>query len=178
MSDADIARGQVKASASVPAASKTSGTHDFDFLVGHWAVKHRRLKHRLANSQDWETFDGTTVASLYLGGQAIVDDNVLNLPAGVYRAMTLRAYNPATHTWSIWWLDSRHPGALDPPLVGEFRDDVGTFFGNDTYQGKPICVRFIWSGVTATSARWEQAFSGDGGLTWEVNWTMEFTRVS
>jgi hypothetical protein len=155
-----------------------SGTHDFDFLVGRWAVKHRRLADRLANSQDWETFDGTMAASLYLGGQAIVDDNVLKLPAGVYRAITLRAYDPATRQWSIWWLDGRRPGQLDPPLVGEFHDGVGTFFGNDTYEGKPIRVRFLWSDVTATSARWEQAFSPDGGLTWEVNWVMEFTRVS
>jgi hypothetical protein len=158
--------------------NEASGTHDFDFLAGRWAVEHRRLKDRLANSQDWETFDGTTAASLYLGGQAIVDDNVLNLPAGVYRAITLRSYDPATRRWSIWWLDGRRPGELDPPLVGEFRGGVGTFFGNDTYQGKPIRVRFIWSDVTATSARWEQAFSPDGGLTWEVNWVMEFTRVS
>ena len=28
-----------------------------------------------------------------------------------------------------------------------------------------------------TAARWEQAFSADGGATWEVNWVMEFTRV-
>jgi hypothetical protein len=155
-----------------------AGTHDFDFLVGRWAVKHRRLKDRLANSQDWETFDGTTAASLYLGGQAIVDDTVLNLPAGVYRAITLRSYDPGTRQWSIWWLDSRRPGDLDPPLAGEFRDGVGTFFGDDTYEGRPIRVRFIWSDVTATSARWEQAFSPDGGLTWEVNWVMDFTRVS
>jgi hypothetical protein len=175
MSDG-IAAGQTKRPA--PAPARPPGARDFDFLVGHWAVKHRRLKHRLVNSQDWETFDGTTAARLYLGGQAIVDDNVLNLPAGAYRAITLRAYNPATHTWSIWWLDSRHPGALDPPLVGEFRDEVGTFFGNDIFEGKPIHVRFVWSGITATSARWEQAFSVDGGLTWEVNWLMEFTRVS
>ena len=178
MSDAGITPGQTKGAASVSEASITSSAHDFDFLVGHWTVKHRRLKQRLANSQDWEIFDGTTAASLCLGGQAIVDDNVLNLPAGVYRALTLRTYNPATHKWSIWWLDSRHPDQPDPPLAGEFRDGVGTFFGNDTYEGKPIRVRFIWSGITASSARWEQAFSVDGGLTWEVNWLMEFTRVS
>jgi hypothetical protein len=179
MNDTRLAQAQTKSSAPESTASMASGMQDFDFLVGHWTVKHHRLKHRLANSQDWETFDGTMAASLYLDGQGIVDDNVLNLPgAGAYRAITLRAYNPATQKWSIWWLDSRRPDQLDPPLVGGFRDGVGTFFTNDTYDGKSIRVRFIWSEITATSARWEQAFSLDGGLTWEVNWIMEFTRTS
>ena len=39
----------------------------------------------------------------------------------------------------------------------------------------PIRVRFIWSGVTTPTPRWEQAFSDDGGETWETNWVMDFT---
>ena len=31
---------------------------------------------------------------------------------------------------------------------------------------------------TPASAHWEQAFSPDGGKTWEVNWVMEFSRAS
>jgi hypothetical protein len=30
----------------------------------------------------------------------------------------------------------------------------------------------------ADAARWEQAFSDDGGATWETNWTMDFARVA
>jgi hypothetical protein len=37
-------------------------------------------------------------------------------------------------------------------------------------------VRFVWSGCSDTAARWEQAFSVDGGQTWVTNWIMEFTR--
>lgn len=37
-------------------------------------------------------------------------------------------------------------------------------------------VRYTWSGITADSARWEQAYSVDGEQTWETNWIMEFTR--
>ena len=55
---------------------------------------------------------------------------------------------------------------------------VGTFETDDTLRGKPIRVRFTWSKITPTSAHWEQAFSPDGGKTWEMNWTMEFERVS
>jgi hypothetical protein len=39
-------------------------------------------------------------------------------------------------------------------------------------------VRFIWSGISETTAHWEQAFSIEGGQTWETNWVMDSTRVS
>lgn len=61
-------------------------------------------------------------------------------------------------------------------MVGEFRDGRGEFYDQETFQGRSIYVRFIWSGMTSTSCRWEQAFSADGGRTWETNWIMEFTR--
>ncbi|WP_343520085.1 hypothetical protein [Sphingomonas sp.] len=41
-----------------------------------------------------------------------------------------------------------------------------------------MTVMFRWSAITAASAHWEQAFSTDGGKTWESNWHMDFTRVS
>jgi len=159
--------------------SQAAGTvHDFDFLLGRWTVQHRRLKGRLEHSSDWETFAGTCETRLILGGQANVDDNVLELPHGAYRAVTMRVFDPSTKTWAIWWFDSRHAHDLDPPVVGGFRNGVGTFFADDRFKGKPIKVRFIWSDITSTKARWEQAFSEDGGATWETNWVMEFTRTA
>ena len=154
-----------------------SQVHDFDFLYGSWTVDHRRLKHRLTHSMDWETFSGTCVVQPLLNGQANIDDNVLHMPAGTYRAASLRAFNPQTHKWSIWWLDCRTPSNIEPAVVGEFRDGAGTFYANDTFQGKEIIVRFTWSDIRPESARWQQAFSEDGGQTWETNWIMEFRRT-
>ncbi len=154
-----------------------STSHDFDFLIGNWVVHHRKLKHRLAHSDDWETFSGTCEMRTLLDGLANVDDNLLEVPEGTYRAASLRAFDPATKMWSIWWLDSRHPSQLDVPVVGGFRDGVGTFFANDTWEGRPIRVRFIWFDITQDSARWQQAFSLDDGKTWETNWIMDFTRA-
>lgn len=161
----------------IPETSIPNGMHDFDFLVGTWAVKNRRLKHRLANSHEWDRFEGTLSARLYMGGQAIIDDNVLHAPAGTFRAITLRTFNLSTRRWSIWWFDSRRPNELDPPLVGGFQDGVGAFYADDTFEGKPIRVRFIWR-HTAREAHWEQAFSPDAGRSWEVNWIMDMTRTS
>jgi hypothetical protein len=152
--------------------------HDFDFLSGRWRVHHRRLKSRLTHSNEWEVFTGTCEARAIMDGQGNIDDNVLDLPGGTYRAATLRAFDSRTRTWVIWWLDGRNPQHLDPPVTGSFERGVGTFYGSDSWEGKPILVRFIWSEIAADSARWEQAFSGDRGMTWETNWIMEFRRSS
>jgi len=156
-----------------------SGLHDFDFLVGDWRVQHRRLKERLANNHEWQEFNGTCRTRPLMDGWGNVDDNVINLPGDRYRAIALRSYDAQTGLWAIWWVDSRSPhGAVDPPVKGKFVDGVGTFYADDTLRGKPIRVRFTWSKITPTAGHWEQAFSPDGGKTWEVNWVMEFRRVS
>jgi hypothetical protein len=160
------------------ATSEPSGVHDFDFFVGHWRVHHRRLKGRLSNSREWIEFTGTAVAQALMGGYGNIDDNVLELPGGSYRAVTLRSFDSKSNQWSIWWLDGRSPqGPLDPPVRGGFHEGVGTFYADDVFEGKPVRVRFVWSHITTNACRWEQAFSPDGGQTWEVNWTMEFVRV-
>jgi hypothetical protein len=66
---------------------------------------------------------------------------------------------------------------VDPPVKGRFVNGVGTFYTDDTLRGKPIKVRFTWSHITPTSARWEQAFSPDGGKTWEPNWLQRLERM-
>jgi hypothetical protein len=155
-----------------------AGVHDFDFFVGRWHVHHRRLKQRLVGNHEWVEFEGTTVTQKLMEGYANVDDNLLELPGGSYRAVTLRSFDPNAGQWSIWWLDGRSPaGPLEPALRGSFKDEVGTFYADDTLNGKPIRVRFIWSHITPTSCRWEQAFSGDKGASWEMNWVMDFKRA-
>jgi hypothetical protein len=165
------------APASAPAANLSS-LHDWDFLVGDWQVHHLRLKERLADCKEWVEFDGTCSMRMTMGGYGTFDDNLLNVPGGAYRAMGFRAYDPKTGLWAIWWLDGRTPAAdLEPPVRGRFLDGIGQFFAEDTLRGKPIRVRYTWSEVTPTSAHWEQAFSPDGGKTWEINWKMDLARV-
>jgi hypothetical protein len=151
--------------------------HDFDPLCsGSWRVHHKRLKDRLTGCTEWEEFDGTSTFRPLLGGAGNVDDNVLNLPSGPYRAATVRMFDPKSHQWAIWWFDGRNPHELEPPVVGRFEAGVGTFFADDKLRGEPIKVRFTWSRIASAQPRWEQAFSPDGGKTWETNWTMSFTR--
>lgn len=172
---ADAAQDSPKSSQAAP---DLSGLHDFDFLIGDWRVHSRKLKERLAGSRDWEEFDGTISSRKLMDGWANVDDTVFNMPEGVYRGVAPRAYDSKTGQWAIWWIDGRNPfGNLDPPVKGRFKNGVGTFYADDMLRGKPIKVRFIWSHITPASARWEQAFSADGGKTWETNWTQTLQRV-
>ncbi len=172
----------VRASQDTPpplqAAANPPGLHDFDFLVGSWHVRHHKLKERLLGSHDWAEFDGSCVNFPLMQGWANTDDNVFNVPGGAYRGVGLRSFDPKSSQWAIWWLDGRDPfGDMDPPVKGRFEHGVGNFYASDTLRGKKIRVRYTWSNITPTSARWEQAYSPDEGQTWEVNWTMEFTRV-
>lgn len=149
---------------------------DFDFLHGTWHVAHRRLKRRLAGCDEWETFEGRSEVWPLMGGLGNVDDNVLELPGGTYRAATLRAYDPATKLWRIWWLDARHPDRIEVPVVGRFESGVGTFTAEELFEGRRIVVRFQWFIETADRLRWEQAFSADSAKSWETNWVMAFVR--
>lgn len=151
--------------------------NDFDFLTGDWIVAHRKLKQRLAGSGDWVDFSGRTTARRLVNGLGNLDENWLDDPAGAYGAMTVRYFDPVRNEWAIYWIDERRH-EVEPAVVGRFEDGVGTFLADDMFEGRPIKVRFIWSEIAPSSARWEQAFSPDGGQTWEVNWIMRFTRAA
>jgi hypothetical protein len=161
--------------------SNDSSPSDFDFAFGDWVVRHRCLTQRLADpvagSKDWFEFDGTMTTRPILGGSGNLEDNVLSKPGDEYRAVALRSFDAASGTWAIWWLDGRAPHRLDVPVVGGFVDGVGTFYADDTLDGRAIRIRFVWAQQSADQLSWEQAFSADAGETWEVNWEMAFTRA-
>ncbi|HET9143303.1 hypothetical protein [Actinophytocola sp.] len=148
-------------------------SNDFDFLHGSWDVVNRRLVKRLVASDEWDEFPATSVSHGFFGGAGSFDE--ITFPTKGWSGATVRMLDPRTGEWSIYWVNSR-TGSLQPPVVGRFADGVGTFYGDDEDDGTPVRVRFIWSKITPTSAHWEQAFSTDGGRTWETNWTMAHTR--
>jgi hypothetical protein len=156
------------------AAAERDGSHDFDFEFGEW-----RVRHRVKRGADgtWSEFDGTASVRPLMTGAANVEDNQFNRPEGVTHGIALRAYDPKTREWAIWWVDGRDPlGTLDPPTKGRFEDGVGKFYWKGEYNGKSMQTRFTWSHITKNSARWEQAYSYDDGKTWDTNWVMEFRR--
>ncbi len=156
--------------------TERDGRADFDFLIGRWNVHHKRLRERLKGSTAWEEFESVSVAHKVLNGMGNFDEIVMERDSGeVIVGVTLRLYNPVSHEWSLYWADSA-TGILQTPMVGKFLDGRGEFFSQELFEGRHIFSRFIWSGITAVSCRWEQAFSNDGGKSWETNWIMDFTR--
>lgn len=152
------------------------GAHDFDFLHGRWKVRNRRLKQPLTSSSEWYEFDAINIERPLWDGRANFEEYDGDSPQGRIRAVALRLYNPATKQWTIHWSNSAN-GTLDQPMTGSFRDGRGEFYNQEEVGGRSIFVRFIWSPGDANHCRWEQAFSADGGRTWETNWIMELTRA-
>jgi hypothetical protein len=164
--------------AGVMAPAYSTDMHDFDFLVGHWKVHNRVLKERLAGSHEWMEFDQTLDCQLLMGGMASERDSVFYKPSGTFHGLGLAIYDAKGSRWLNWGADERYPSPnLDPPNIGHFENGIGTFYDDETIEGKPVRVRVTWSHSTPTTARWEQAFSADGGKTWETNWIGDFTRI-
>lgn len=156
-----------------PRIDPAAGLHDFDFLHGHWRVHNQRLLKRLQGCTEWEHFDGTQYCMPLLGGIGNTDE--LRNDAGPV-GMSLRFLDLQARQWLIYWVSPRD-GLLQPPVRGAFTDGVGVFEGTDMHEGRPVRVRYRWSGTRTGAPRWEQAYSVDEGKTWETNWVMSFTRL-
>jgi hypothetical protein len=159
------------------AGTARDGRHDFDFETGEWKTQLSRLQEPLSGSTRWLEYEGTTLVREVWEGRANLAELVATGPAGRIEALSLRLYNPQSHQWSLNFASSAG-GTLSPPAIGEFRNGRGEFYNQETFRGRAILVRFVISEITATSCRFEQAFSDDGGRTWEVNWIATDTRVS
>jgi hypothetical protein len=158
------------------AGSAQHAPGDFDAFLGKWQVRHRRLRQRLVGSNDWEEFDGTSHWQSILGGNANFNESVVQRSGETVQSLGLRAYDAKAAGWTDWSLSGRDPTKITVDGVGRFVNGIGTFFADDTLADKPIRVRGIFTPLTPRSMRWEQAFSPDGGRTWETNYVMEHTR--
>jgi hypothetical protein len=160
------------------AATERDGQHDFDFELGSWNIHLKRLVNPLTGSTKWIEFDGTSATRKVWDGRSQLEEFETDGTAGHIEGLTLRLYNRKTRQWSLYWANSKDGSMGGPPNVGEFRDGVGNFYCQDTFNGKVILVKYEWSKITPTTAHFEQSYSEDGGKTWEVNWITDQTRVS
>jgi hypothetical protein len=157
------------------AGALRDGAHDFDFDLGSWKTRSSRLLHPLTGSNDWVEMTGVTIVKRVWDGRANLAEFKADGPAGRVELLSLRWYNPVAHQW---YLDFATPkvGTLGIPNIGEFTNGRGDFYDQEIINGKSILVRFsIWA-ISPDSAQSEQAFSADGGKTWEVNWINRYTR--
>ena len=158
-------------------AAELDGQHDFDFEIGSWHIHLKKLLHPLTGSNTWVEFDGTSVTRKLWDGRSQIEEFETDNPTtGHIEGMTLRLFHPDSHQWYLYWANAKD-GVLVVPQIGQFKNGVGEFYAQDTLNGKMILVRFIWSKTNTDTPHFEQAFSEDGGKTWEVNWITDQTRV-
>ena len=173
-----LALGQAAGAASAPTGSQPAGgEHDFDFEFGSWKTHISRLVHPLSGSTTWVEYEGTSVVRKVWDGRANLLELEVSGPAGHIEALSLRLYNPESRQWSLNF-SNRNVGALGQPTIGEFKNGRGEFYDQETLDGRAILVRFVISEIKPDSCHFEQAFSTDGGRTWEVNWIATDTRVN
>ena len=157
------------------------GHHDFDFSIGTWQTHISRRLHPLSGSDEWADYAGSSVVRPIFKGSGSLGETEADGPGGHLEALSLRLYNPESRQWSLYYASiggtTSTPTALSPPAIGEFNDGRGEFFDTELFHGRNILVRNVWSDISDRSIRFEQAFSEDGGRTWEVNWIAVDTRV-
>lgn len=158
-------------------ASPGSSKHDFDFYVGKWRLHNKKLKTRLNNCSEWLAFESTQEMYKVLHGLGNIDNYLASFDGVPFEGMSVRLFNPKTRLWSIYWADSNE-GVLQPPVVGSFENDIGHFFTKDIFNDRKILVVFRWDIRNRAKPVWSQAFSEDGGKSWEWNWFMYFERVA
>lgn len=152
------------------------GQHDFDFEIGTWKTKLKRMVDPLSGSQTWVEYEGTTVVKKVFDGMANLVELTADGPAGHFKGLSLRLYNPRAHQWSLNFANMKN-GVMTTPTIGEFKNGRGEFYSQETLNGRAILVKFVISKITADSCRFEQSFSDDGGKTWELNWIAVDTRL-
>jgi hypothetical protein len=157
-------------------ASKHSSKHDFDFLVGEWKIRNRKLKEPLSGREEWDEFDATQNLRQILQGFGNFDIFSTEFDGKPFEGFTLRLFDPQTRLWTIYWADSNGV-KQDSGKVGSFDGDIGEFFARDVFAGKNIIVKFHWDKRNPEAPVWSAAFSADEGQTWEWNWHAYFSHA-
>ncbi|MEV6908431.1 hypothetical protein [Amycolatopsis sp. NPDC051071] len=165
------------ASTRLASSAVADGQRDFDWEAGTWRSSVRVLAEPLSETADqWLQFSGTSTVRPLLDRRANILEFEVSGPNGRIDALNMRLYEPRAQRWSLTFINIRD-GLLSPAVYGGFQNGVGKFYGDDQLGGRPIKVRFFILRPSADEARFEQAFSADGGTTWETNWTAVDRRI-
>ena len=170
------------AGAWVPAAAQGDapphdGSRDFDWEIGTWDTQLKLLKGPLTGSTTWVEYRGTSAVRKVMDGRANLVELSVAGPGGKIEGVSLRLYDPTARQWKLHFA-SIADGQLTPPAIGGFVGDHGEFYAQDSLRGRAIFVRFVIDKVDARTWRFVQAFSDDGGKTWEPNWIATDTRIA
>ena len=152
------------------------GRHDFDWNAGTWKTHIQRLLEPLSGSKTWVSYEGIVTVRPALGGLANVEEVEANGPSRI-ELVNVRTYDPQSRQWILNGANSRQ-GTLEQPAFGSFENGRGVFYDQEPFNESMVLVRQTFFNITPTSYSFEQAFSADGGRTWEPNFRANLVRLS
>lgn len=157
--------------------SPTSSKDDFNFLMGNWTIRNRKLKTRLNNCTEWDEFQSRWKIKPILNGLGNIENYYATIDDEPFEGLALRFFDQKTKLWSIYWSDINSTGMLGAPIVGSFYGDLGVFYMKDRFKDKEILVKYEWDRSDPNQPVWRQGVSVDDGETWEWNWYMYGTKI-
>ena len=147
---------------------RNDGQHDFDFHFGKWRSHIQTLTKPLTGSKTWIKMEGVVTVTKIWDGKASLEELKAEGPGGLIEGATLYFYNPQSYQWSQSFALSA-TGILGVPAIGGFKNGRGEFYSKETHDGRKVLVRSLWLDIKPDSHRFEQAYSKDGGKSWETN---------
>jgi hypothetical protein len=156
--------------------SPRDGRHDFNFNIGVWRTHIRRILKPFESSTESIELDGTVTVRKVWDGRAQLEEIEADSPGGHWEGLTLFLYNPKAHQWSQTFVNSA-TGVYSGGLVGEFKDGRGELFASDTFNGRSVLIRGVWSDITPDAHHFEESYSDDGGKTWSAAFIANLTRI-
>jgi len=151
--------------------------HDFDFNPGIWHTEITRTGDPFTAPDQTMAMHGTVTVRRIWGGRAQLEEIEADGPKGHWEGLTLFLYNPKSHQWSQSFINSSM-GTLDLPLVGDFKQGRGELYSEDTFKGRSILVRGVWSDIEQNGHRYNESYSDDGGKTWKQAFRANVTKTN
>ena len=144
--------------AQTPTASKPSGEHDFDYLLGDWTFA--------ANSKQYGKFNGRWSAVRLATGQLLDEYRIVDDKGGtVYVTATIRNYNAKSGKWELIGMDGAN-GLQDFGTAERVGAEMHIEQRFGVAGGKPTTLRIRYYNITPDSFAWNADQSTDGGKTW------------
>ena len=164
------------ASGSNKSGGDPDGQNAFDFFVGKWKGRNRRLADYFSEKEEWIEFESFSRARMLWDGKGNMDETVFHSPKGDLVGSTIRIFDSTTRLWALFFAAAGN-FKIEAPQIGRFQNGVGEFYGNEVFGGRHVFVRFKWTLTNTDSPVWEQAFSLDAGKSWKPNYIVEFEQV-
>ena len=136
----------------------------FDFWVGEWDLTW--------TNADGKIDKGTNRITKILDGKVIQEN--FSDATGAFKGISISVYNQAKKTWHQAWADNQ----------GGYYDFEGAVDGKKRIfrtrmkevNGEKVIQRMVFYNINTTSLTWDWEMSKDGGVTWQLQWRINYSK--